>query len=563
MYLSLRASGKLSYDTMMRIFKQGQVDKISEAQFNADAQFKYIGPIVEDNDTTYAYVAQGTRISHFEWWITNRIKYLDSKFETPEYLADFMTMRMYTNNGTFAITPYIDQYLKIKYGSSDVKVRGAANNSTMVPCPTGLVFNDTETIIYGAENISDLGDLSPKFPGTVDVSKGVRLSALKIGDSSTGYTNTHLTSLTLGNNKLLRTIDVSNCPNLTGNLDVSSCTALREFKAKGSGLKGVTFVEGGDLTTLELPTTLTNLTVKDHINLTTIIPSTFDSLQTLVLKNTRVNASDILMANYKSLNRIYCIFEQSANVTLSNFVLNYILNHCQGIDDSGANTDHPNLQGYMTVEYPSSFTSSALAAMKERYARELPYLNITYVSTQLYYSYSSSYNRLDFCNPLSKNLPEVATFPDKGELEESLGITAGSINESTKFYLNNTSNTSYKNTLKTIILPEGYAEYYLSGTYFPNLKQVIFPKGPAKITYFNLCRDNYQGMTWDGVLDFSSENLEIAFSYFNNEYYSTGSDSYKNYKGFNFKGKTFKNYLYGYQSSGLGNTYFLSGFVRP
>ena len=128
-----------------------------------------------------------------------------------------------------------------------------SGEETLVPCPPGLVFNDTETIIYGANGISNIGDVSNKYPGTVDVSKGLKLTELKIGSDTTGYVNEHLNTLTLGNNKLLRSIDVTNCPNLVGNLNVEGCTALREFKAAGSGLRGVTFVDGGDLETLILP----------------------------------------------------------------------------------------------------------------------------------------------------------------------------------------------------------------------------------------------------------------------------------------------------------------------
>lgn len=67
MYLSLRASGKISYDNLMMIFKENQVDKICEAQYNEDARFKYLNPVTENNDTTYLYVAQGNRVSHFQW----------------------------------------------------------------------------------------------------------------------------------------------------------------------------------------------------------------------------------------------------------------------------------------------------------------------------------------------------------------------------------------------------------------------------------------------------------------------------------------------------------------
>ena len=472
MYLSLRASGKLSYDNMMMIFKENQMDKICEAQYNEDAKFKYLNPVTEDNDTTYLYAAQGNRLSHFQWWVSNRIKYLDSKYETPEYLSDFITMRMYTDQGTFTITPYIDQYLKIKYGSADVKVRGNAGVATLVPCPTGLTFNDTETIIYGANGISEIGDLSNKYPGTVDVSKGLKLSALKIGSSIADYKNPHLTTLTLGNNKLLRTIDISNCPNLVGNLNVSGCTALREFKATGSGLKGVTFVDGGDLETLELPITLTNLTIKNHANLVSVKPSKFDDLQTLILKNSKLNASELLGLNFRSLTRLYCTFTEESNTELSIYVMNHLLENCNGVDDNGLNTEYPNIQGYITVTYPSTTTTDVLEELKERYHKAFPYLTITYKSVPIYFSYNKNNNRVEFPT-LSANLPAMTLIPNREDVEAALGLAKGTINEDTTFYISNTSSSTYKNTLEYLVIPENYKSYYINMDYFNSLRSIV------------------------------------------------------------------------------------------
>ena len=540
MYLSLRSSGKLSYDNMMMIFKQNQIEKICEAQFNEDAQFKYLNPVIEDEDTTYLYVAQGSRISHFQWWVSNRIKYLDSKYEAADYISDYITMRMYTDTGSITLTPYIDQYLKIKYGSSDVKVRGVAGEATLVPCPAGLTFNDTETIIYGANGISDLGDLSTKYPGTVDVSKGVKLANLKIGNSADGYQNPNLTTLTLGNNKLLRTIDVSNCPNLVGNLDVSKCTALREFYAAGSGLKGVTFVDGGDLEVLELPRGLTNLTIKNHVNLTTLNTTQFDNLQTLILKNSKLNASELLMANFKTLTRIYCIFEKEANIEMYNFVLNYLLKYCNGVDDNDVNTEYPNIQGYITILYPSTMTSTAIEEMKTTYANAFPYLNITYKSTPMYFTYNSGNNRVEF-PVLNQNLPSTTIIPNREDIEDALGLAKGTINENTSFYMSNTANSSYKNTLNTLILPEGYSSYYLYGTYFTNLKEVVWPKGPAKITYYYI---NYNSDYTRVKHDFSANNLDLT------DLTRLGGRTY-NYdlEKVSLAGKTLNQKVYGYYST--------------
>lgn len=548
MYLSLRSSGKLSYDNMMMIFKQNQIDKICEAQYNEDAQFKYLSPVIEDNDTTYLYAAQGSRESHFQWWVTNRIKYLDSKYEAADYLADFITMRMYTDEGTFKVTPYIDQYLKIRYGSADVKVRGKAGEETVVPCPTGLVFNDTETIIYGANGISEIGDLSPKYPGTVDVSKGLKLAALKIGDSTSGYENPHLTTLTLGNNKLLRTIDVSNCPNLVGNLNVEGCTALREFKAMGSGLKGITFVDGGDLETLELPLSLTNLTIKNHANLLSIKPSKFADLQTLILKNSKLNASDLVSANYRNLTRVYCIFEEEANVELSTYIMDHLLENCNGVDDNGLNTEYPNIQGYLTINYPNTFSAEKVEQMKNRYANAFPYLNITYKPIKNFFTYNSSNNRIEF-PVLNENLPAVAVIPNRDQIEEVLGLAAGTIKDTTTFYSSNTSDSNYKNTLKQLVLPEGYASYYINMEYYDNIETIVMPKSYTKITYFALNDSNSPYAKKVEELDFSAENIDLSSCTYLRFNPREGS-----LKKFSIEGKTIKNSLANSTSS-TGSTF--------
>jgi len=166
-------------------------------------------------------------------------------------------MRIYTPtqwstiqpNADFRITPYADQYIQIKYGSYIAKVRGYRNVISIINAPD-IQFNDTETIIYGASRLSSLGDLSAKYPGTVDVSQAVKLKELIIGNQASGYVNTNMRTLSIGNNDLLRKLDVSNCPNLINPLDVTGCDNLREIYAKGSGITSVLLSEAGVLETL-------------------------------------------------------------------------------------------------------------------------------------------------------------------------------------------------------------------------------------------------------------------------------------------------------------------------
>lgn len=457
MYLSLRASGKLSYDSVMAVLKDKFIDKFNEAQYNEDAKFKYINPINESGDTTYLYAAQGTRLAHLQWWVYNRLKYLDSKYETPEFISDFITMRLYTDNGDFNLTPYIDQYLKIKFGSTNVKVRGQAGISNVVPAPSGLKFNDTETIIYGGSEISDLGDLSDKYAGTVDVSRAAKLKKLKLGNSDKNYENTNLKKLSLGNNNLLESIDIQNCPNLTGNLDVSGCIKLNEFLAQGTGLTGVSFVDGGNLRIIRMPSSLTSLIIKNHQSIEELTLDSSMNIQTLILKNTNIDAFKLLVSAL-NITRLYIYLSKENNAVIKKAYLDYLIDNCGGIDDNMMNMQYPNIQGYLTVQYDNDMTKEKIQDMKDTYALYFPELNITYVAVSSSFTYNLYNDRV--------------TVSDKGN---DYMVIYPSREEVIARYQNRTINLLYANTkaspnVVTSLIPNGYDSVNLSYSGSTNLK---------------------------------------------------------------------------------------------
>lgn len=54
------------------------------------------------------------------------------------------------------IIPYADQYTRVKYGSYMVGQRTYKDVPVLIEAPD-IVFNDTETIIYGASRVKSLG----------------------------------------------------------------------------------------------------------------------------------------------------------------------------------------------------------------------------------------------------------------------------------------------------------------------------------------------------------------------------------------------------------------------
>ena len=348
LYNSYRNSKALSYESVMQYLDDSQIAKICEAQYNADADFKYISPLLEENIATYLYTAQGSRIDHIKWWLFNRFHYLDSKYIASDYKSNYLTLRLYTPdtwkevepNASITVTPYIDQYVRIKYGAYDVGTRATHNNEVKI-VPPDIVFNDTETILYGADKITSIGDLSPLYAGTIDVSKATKLSELKIGAGGE-YKNTNLKNLALGNNTLLTKLDIRNCPSLTGALDISGCTNLKEIYATGTSLTSVKFANAGTIKKLLLPDTITNLTIRNQQSIEEF--SCGQAMTTLVIENCNLDAKSIYESCKPTKVRLTGI-----DWTLEDFTLLDEIYGLLGIDENGYNTEHGVLAGVIRM----------------------------------------------------------------------------------------------------------------------------------------------------------------------------------------------------------------------
>lgn len=383
MFITLSNKG-LNYDTIANLHIDHTAD-ISEAMFNEDAEFKYEQPLTQDGIGTYLYVAQGPRLDHFKWWLSNRFNYLNSKFEAASYLKDYLTLRLYTPldangnvdsslvvdpNADFTIETYASEYVEIKFGSKLVGKRVNKGESVLIEAPDGEKFNDTETIVYGASNISKLGDLSGKYAGTVDISNATRLTELVIGNATAGYENTNLDELYFGNNKLLELVDVRNCSALKGSLDMSGCENIQEIYAQGTKLTSILLPSGGNLKKIYLPDTITNLTIQNQKSLTNCSLAGYSNLTTLRVENTDgVPISDIL-AGASSISWVRLI---NVDITAPSFDVLEKLGACQGIDETGSIIPTPIVTG---TYYSEAASTALLEEMRAKYKDIFPDLVI-------------------------------------------------------------------------------------------------------------------------------------------------------------------------------------------
>ena len=296
MYQTLRSTGAITYDKVEQSFEEHQ-SKWPEAIFNEDAYFKYLQPLIEDNDASYLEMLLGSKKEQRKWWLYNRFRYIDSKYNAGDNQTDYVTLRIYAK-ADMTITPYADIYPSVKFGSYMVKSRGQRNQPTVLSCPVESP-NGLETYIYSASQIRSFGDLSAFKVGYCDFSRATKMQELKLGDADASYRNGQLTNVVLGNNVLLKKIDVRNCPNLTEPVNMSNCTNIEEAYFDGTAVTSVTLPNGGILKKLHLPDTVTSLSLINQTALTEFVLNDSSNVETLILENVPasvVNAKALLMA---------------------------------------------------------------------------------------------------------------------------------------------------------------------------------------------------------------------------------------------------------------------------
>ena len=365
MYQDLRSEGKLSYETVSTAFTKHQ-SAWSQVIFNEDAYFKYLEPLFENNETIYLPMLQGDKAEQRKWWLYNRFRYLDSKYQAGDSLTSFITLRGYAKDN-ITLTPYADIYAAVKYGSYLVQERALRGSNYILECPLDNL-NDTEIYIYSAAQIKDVGDLSGLKVGLAEFAHASKLENIKIGDGTVGYTNPNLTNLSVGNNTLLRSIDVRNCVNLSMPVDFSGCDSIEDLYFQGTAITALVLPDGGRIKNLHLPSTITNLTLVNQQNLAVLDVPSFKNITTLRIENSTNVPYNNILSQATSLARIRLV---NAEIYLDDKNLLYSLFGLKGLDQNNSNIEKPVITG--TCHIPE-MTEQSL----RYFEKGLPELDITY-----------------------------------------------------------------------------------------------------------------------------------------------------------------------------------------
>lgn len=409
MYRTLRANGIWSYDEVEQRFENHQ-SIWPEAIFNEDSWVKYIIPLVDpvtiDEDTgkpirtdRYLTMLQGSKEEQRKWWLYNRFRYLDSKYDTGNATANTINIRFF-NEGVLRIKAAIPMYIAVSFGGGTTPIlkRTEVGTASEFPyvAPTGVT--EMETWIHSANLITDVGDLSQFYPNECDFSKAVLLKRLKIGDETEGYSNTNLVTLDVRNCQLLEYIDCRNCPRLGITVNLENSPRLVEAYFDGTIITGVDLADGCVIEKLHLPATVTALTLLNLKKLNEFVLPDYSNISRLMLSNidaSVVNPVTILNAiparSQVNIQGLYLTF-----ASLSEIEDFYdLLDTMTGVTRERSSTTgewvyHDEENAIVSGEvHTGTLTGEQIDALMARY----PYIRVTadHLSTELkYYNYDGT-----------------------------------------------------------------------------------------------------------------------------------------------------------------------------
>lgn len=347
-YAALRSNNKLTYDAIMDTYITQGSDKWSATIYNEDAEYKYISMARQvtdgtDVDASNLYQVRGPGEHHLRYFVSNRLNYCDGKWYAGNYPDDYIFLRIYTPttaaipddaseeqiaaikesnariqasldvvkaDPSITVTPFSDMYAGVRYKSGTLQQKrlSAGESYKFTPLDPNETFGDTEAAIYGASELSSLGDLSGLYCGVISLGKASKLTTLKIGHESPYYHNDNFREISVGSNRLLRTIDLRNCSGLgiagqtpQKTLDLSGCPNIEHIYTEGTNLDSVELPESGYIKTLHLPSSTKTLVVKNQHNIEDFkigdnTSEDYKNIKTLCVENSTLD-TDAILAN--------------------------------------------------------------------------------------------------------------------------------------------------------------------------------------------------------------------------------------------------------------------------
>lgn len=242
---------RFTLDNLMEYIYNQQIAQIPAKMYNDDAQVKYL-----EFGSLYTYCCHGNKEHQIRRWLRERIAYVDSMLGYFTSQDDQVTIRMNKSGPvSFSVTTYIPLYFSVKWsnatgGTQTIKMKRGETKEFSYNSTTST---DQEVIIYHAQYIKDLNNLSNLNPSSCILANALKLTNVEIHSPL-------LYNVNVTNNKYLRNINLRNCTALgtvtaTGSsLDLSKCKYLQHCDIYNTNLTEVQLgSEGGSLLDIFYP----------------------------------------------------------------------------------------------------------------------------------------------------------------------------------------------------------------------------------------------------------------------------------------------------------------------
>lgn len=429
-YASLRTKGadntppKLSYDKLINCFVTNGSDKWSAAIYNADAEYKYVSMAREPKEdgtvnTANLYQVRGTGEQHLRYFVANRLKYCDSKWYAGDYPTDYIYLRIYTPeapeitdsmtdderanseriaasliavppSANISVVPFSDMYAGVRYKANgrlqQQRVKAGSTDTEFGPDDANEKFHDTETYIYGASELSSLGDLSKLYCGVIDLSNASKLVELRLGNANPAYYNDNFREVHVGANRLLKLIDLRNCAGLgiagepQKTLALSGCPNIETIYTEGTNLASIDLPASGYIKTLHYPSSISTINIQNQPHITDFLVANDDysNVRTLRIEDCPTLDTNEMLEKCQVSPGVYSVEQvrlSGINWTMDDatFVkslfprvdaLNNLIGGIRGIDEKNIPTDDAYLKGTCKI---SSLSGADYAEIKSHY----------------------------------------------------------------------------------------------------------------------------------------------------------------------------------------------------
>ena len=310
-YNDMRQNG-LAYETLMDYFYGEQISKIPQKYYNMDYDVKY-APFADG----YMSMAHGDGYEHLKRWLKNRLIFTDSLFDyAPGYNNDMLTIRANTTDlMTINIETYTPVYQHVSWYNGQMDKKKIDGKNSVSFSGYSMTATDQEVLIYGGSNVKRITGISSMNPNQMLIGSATRLTELDASNSPL-LEDINANKANLLAHTYLNKVNLSNCSALGGNLRLDNSPLLQEInmsgtaitginlsssiqnlkllKLDGTGVQKLTLRDNSLLTSLDLPATITDLTLKDMRALRTITWNGYSNLQKLSLENVQTDIATIM-----------------------------------------------------------------------------------------------------------------------------------------------------------------------------------------------------------------------------------------------------------------------------